>query len=365
MTNDANIEIQLKEQISTQNEKIKKLQKNLYESVLQNIKLLSILELSKNSNSVISLGHNLNLICSQIQDTIENKDLVLIYIDNNDWKLINNKHKDLVYKNIEKPILPSEFIPFRNYRYFYNGDEPEIDFLKPYLNDYFKKKVLLENITIFPLAMTDIIENLGFFIIHSPKGKMKPVDIRLMEACQKQVSYILHIHYLYEISNLDNLTGLFNRRYMEVKIDYEIKRTKRIKSTFGIIFIDIDHFKIVNDTYGHGQGDQVLAKLGFTIIQSVREIDIPCRLGGEEFIIVLPETDQQSTLIVAKRIEKRITELEFKYKGKAFRITVSMGICNFNPKIDKNIELLIERADRALYLAKNSGRNRIVIDNEM
>ncbi len=164
----------------------------------------------------------------------------------------------------------------------------------------------------------------------------------------------------------DGLSQLYNRRYFLELLDREFPRSQRYKLNLACIMMDIDHFKAVNDQYGHLQGDYVIQRLGVIIKEQIREIDIPARYGGEEFIILLPETDQTGTLHVAERFRKRVAMENFTRNEKLrqtqeLRITVSQGVAVFPHPAVVHPNDLIKTADEALYSAKRTGRNRTVL----
>lgn len=155
----------------------------------------------------------------------------------------------------------------------------------------------------------------------------------------------------------DYLTSLPNRKLFYQKLELEIKRLKRNKSPLSLIIIDIDHFKLINDKYGHGVGDKVLVWLAKTIRKYCREIDIPARWGGEEFTIILPETDLNGAIIFAERLRQTI-ETESQTNLHPVKITISIGVATTASKIDYNGFLLL--ADKALYKAKLT-RNKVEV----
>lgn len=154
------------------------------------------------------------------------------------------------------------------------------------------------------------------------------------------------------LSLRDSLTGCGNRRYMEIMLKKIFAESKRYGRHLSAIMLDIDYFKKYNDTYGHIAGDDLLVRLAAIISQEIRETDIVIRYGGEEFLIVLPETELQSALEVAERIRK-----EVETRGD---VTVSLGVSAYGQEM-KNKEALVSRADEALYQAKGAGRNRVVV----
>jgi len=164
---------------------------------------------------------------------------------------------------------------------------------------------------------------------------------------------------LEEISVTDSLTGLYNRKHLQETLTNEVARSERYNRHFGVLMIDIDHFKKYNDTFGHLAGDEVLKKMASVFRRSMRECDYAARYGGEEFLIMLPETGANEAVRAAELIRDRVAKEEFKNGGKSVGMTISLGIAAF-PQHGNNLESLIRSADAALYEAKEGGRNRVV-----
>ena len=165
---------------------------------------------------------------------------------------------------------------------------------------------------------------------------------------------------LERLATFDSLTGLYNRRAILGKLHELINLANRYKEDFSLSMLDIDHFKRVNDRYGHLTGDEVLEKIATLIRRNIRDTDIVGRYGGEEFIIILPKTNLSSAWVVAERIRTIIEKTEMKESaGNVFAITVSQGLCGWER--DEDATSLISRADEALYKAKQKGRNRVQI----
>lgn len=158
---------------------------------------------------------------------------------------------------------------------------------------------------------------------------------------------------------IDNLTGLYNNRYMEKSFKTEIKRSLRYRNKFSVMFLDLDNFKIYNDTYGHLNGDLALKNASFRMLSDLRAEDIMCRYGGEEFVVILPNTPKKHAFIVAERVRKSIRSMAFGPDGKKV-MTISGGISTF-PDDGKNMTKLLDTADEALYRAKRRGKNKIVM----
>ena len=166
-----------------------------------------------------------------------------------------------------------------------------------------------------------------------------------------------------EMAITDGLTGLYNRRYMESHLGSLLEQAGARGKPLTIMVLDIDFFKSINDTYGHDAGDDVLREFATRIRKSIRGIDLACRLGGEEFVIVMPETDMAVATIVAERLRRRIASEPFiiAQGAKAIDVTISIGIATLDTA-DDTASTILKRADQALYRAKRDGRNRVVAD---
>lgn len=158
----------------------------------------------------------------------------------------------------------------------------------------------------------------------------------------------------------DPLTGLFNRRYMEESLEREARRAKRHDTSIGIIMLDIDHFKLLNDMHGHDAGDLVLQELGCFLQRHTRGEDIACRYGGEEFLLILPEAPAEVVIQRAHELHSGIRNLKIVYHGQPLHITVSVGVAVL-PDQSANVRDVVKAADLALYQAKRSGRDHVMM----
>ncbi|HKL25417.1 MAG TPA: diguanylate cyclase [Desulfuromonadales bacterium] len=166
---------------------------------------------------------------------------------------------------------------------------------------------------------------------------------------------------LEELSNTDPLTQLANRRFLMQTLEKEFRRSVRNKQPLALIMADIDHFKRINDTCGHQQGDVVLKAVAEALTDELREYDLAARFGGEEFALLLPDTELFQAKVAAERIRKRVALLEFEGCLKEIGLTISLGVAA-GPRQDiREIDDLVRLADDALYAAKREGRNRVVI----
>jgi two-component system cell cycle response regulator len=183
--------------------------------------------------------------------------------------------------------------------------------------------------------------------------RKKRFSERLRDNAQKSI----------ELAITDALTSLYNRRYMESHLSTLIDQAIGRGKPLSVLIVDIDYFKAINDTHGHDAGDDVLREFALRIRKSIRGIDLACRYGGEEFVVVMPETDLAVATMVAERLRRRIATEAFKIEQgqKTVDVTISIGIAALNDAKD-NAATVLKRADQALYRAKREGRNRVVPD---
>jgi diguanylate cyclase (GGDEF)-like protein len=202
------------------------------------------------------------------------------------------------------------------------------------------------------------------FLLYSVKQK----DNRILQQAYEEISVkndtlLLMNKKLEEIARTDPLTNLSNRRDMLEKLDYEKVRFSRGNQSFVIIICDIDNFKKINDTYGHDFGDVVLKRISSIMKKTLRKQDVVSRWGGEEFLLLLPETTITGGIIAAEKIRKAISQERFEQSGKKIQVTMTFGVEIFD-KLEETIAT-INRADQALYHGKNTGKNQVVSYDSM
>lgn len=169
---------------------------------------------------------------------------------------------------------------------------------------------------------------------------------------------------LYQLAITDSLTRLVNRRHFMERLNAEFARAKRFEGRLGYLICDIDHFKKVNDNYGHSVGDRVLKQVSTILASVIRSIDMAGRYGGEEFVLLLPETGRKGALFVAEKVRRTVEEFDFSPRDEdelpgPQHLTISIGAATFPESNVETTERLIEAADQALYRAKENGRNRV------
>ncbi|QDE97871.1 MULTISPECIES: GGDEF domain-containing protein [Myxococcus] len=164
---------------------------------------------------------------------------------------------------------------------------------------------------------------------------------------------------IYRLTTMDGLTQIYNRRYFDEQLDREISRSRRYERMLSLVLLDIDHFKAVNDKYGHLAGDSVLKQLASTVRTKIRREDVFARYGGEEFAILLPEVSLSGTRQLAEKVRRLVEKQRFEFDRQVIPVTVSVGLAVLEPHHRESGEL-VRDADEKLFDAKTSGRNRVV-----
>jgi diguanylate cyclase (GGDEF)-like protein len=215
-----------------------------------------------------------------------------------------------------------------------------------------------------PLAVEG--EILGCISLNSDQpNAFDAQDLQFLSVIGYQMAATLkHFQRFSSIKNIalyDTLTGLYNRRYFEERLGVETQKSFYGGTPLSLVMVDIDHFKKVNDTFGHTGGDQVLCKTSSLLKSSIRKKDTVARYGGEEFILILPEAGLEESFITAERIRRLVENTSFEIGQAQVNLTISMGISNFPNHRAKSKEELVKMADQALYEAKRGGRNKVCI----
>ncbi|THB68404.1 MAG: sensor domain-containing diguanylate cyclase [Gammaproteobacteria bacterium] len=204
-------------------------------------------------------------------------------------------------------------------------------------------------------------QNCTFLPIMNDAGEVQAVCITVFDVTDTsiyQTKLKEAMGRLEEMSIRDGLTGIYNRRHLENQLASEFDRVRRYGGILSIILFDLDHFKNINDTYGHLAGDEVLKSISSRLEAVLRNSDIAGRYGGEEFTVILPNTDAEGAAILAERLRKEVEESEIIYDGQKIPVTISVGVTLLSDNIE-NHEMLLNQADTALYYCKENGRNQV------
>jgi diguanylate cyclase (GGDEF)-like protein len=192
-------------------------------------------------------------------------------------------------------------------------------------------------------------------------------ELKLLEALADFAAIAIenarHVKRIHELTITDDCTNLYNARHLNFILETEIYRSQRYNFEFSLVFIDLDHFKSVNDTHGHLMGSKLLAEIGEVLKTKCRLIDMAFRYGGDEFVIVLPQTSKENAIGVARRVHQMIGETTWLvFEGLNTRITASVGVASY-PSDSKTKEGILHLADEAMYLVKNTSRNGVAAAN--
>lgn len=216
-------------------------------------------------------------------------------------------------------------------------------------------------------GMEFMCQDLTLMPIKNAEGEVDKVCIVVFDATDTAIYRTMHqaaMKKLEMVSRIDGLTQLFNRSHWQSRLSEEFSRAARYQTPLSLIMFDLDHFKKVNDTYGHLGGDAVLCNVARVVRSSLRENDIAGRYGGEEFGIILPNTPEAGAMIVADRIRASIEASPVPFEEREIKATSSLGVAEYRPGV-ADCEELIAQADAALYRAKEGGRNRVILHSTM
>jgi two-component system cell cycle response regulator len=208
-------------------------------------------------------------------------------------------------------------------------------------------------------------EYLGSLVLERGAGSPFPEDaLAVLHLLRRTVTTSVKLMLLYEenrwLSVVDPLTQLYNRRYFMEHFESQYRQFMRYKTSLALLFIDIDNFKLVNDTYGHHVADMVLTQVAEILRASARTVDLVARVGGEEFVVMLPQTPVDGGKVLAERLRDKVERFPFGNEGDPIRVTISIGVAAFTAEM-RDAQALLDRADRAMYEAKLAGKNRVVV----
>jgi diguanylate cyclase (GGDEF)-like protein len=184
--------------------------------------------------------------------------------------------------------------------------------------------------------------------------------LNLLTTVAQQAAVAIESVRHYEMATLDSLTGFFLRDYFFTRLEEEFRRAGRYGGSFSLLMLDLDGFKEINDTHGHIAGDQYLRAIAETIQSRLRGADLACRYGGDEFCLLLPETDLGGAQVIAERIREAVARTIVEAEGATLRTTVSIGLASFPAPRVRDVKGVLRNADEALYEAKRAGRDRVV-----
>lgn len=312
-------------------------------------------EINTAITSTFELQEILSLILQVLTTLVNTQGVSIVLVDETDGTLRIAEHHGLSAKDIE------------NFYIYYAKLQDSLfqDIMQKRTPRFFDETENLAIPLILSVPLVSRKKVIGFLNIHTMYKSMQltPDKIELVYALSSQASIAISNAQLFqalrEQAIIDPCTNLYNFRYFQQKLDEEIAFYNVSREPLSLLILDIDHFKRVNDTYGHVYGDTVLRELGNILKRNVRSEDSVCRYGGEEFAIIFPHCRHDVTMRIAERIRSRIEETSTNDRRGIFKdpVTVSIGVAEYEPELSKT--LFVQRADNALYYAKNHGRNMV------
>ena len=343
-----------------------------------------IIEIWRNINSSESLPKVLATIISGLSNDLDFLYCILFQIhnDKDGTKLKVSIASEVEYFNIEEILgnkLKTFSIPIEckdnflistirsqkiqqmeNFHDIFKGSDLT---LEKYKLDRLASIFIDRAITVLPLMVQG--NPFGCLVAVSLKKEVDSMEKNYLKLFAGQIELSVSMTRLLESVKTqavtDVLTGLYNRRYFDETLAKEIKKSQRSQRPFTLITLDLDHLKQINDTYGHSAGDKAIALIGSILLKSARETDIPARFGGEEFALVMPDTDTEGGIDAAERIRAMIASKKIEGVG---NITASIGVATYL-KHANTIEDLVKLVDQAMYSAKENGRNRVEVAKTM
>jgi len=331
-------------------------------------KLETMLQIGRAMSSILNLDELAKFIVEKIADVLKAKNCSLMLIDENDDILTIKAAiglDDVIIKStrIKLGQSISGWVAKEGEPVLVTDIENDLKFARANLPKYQTKSLLC-----IPLKVKDSILgviNVADKDVEDEDNIFTGEDLRFLAVVCNYAAIAIENAQLYgavkNLARTDGLTTLFNHRYFQTHLNQEVARVQRYPRPLSLIMFDIDSFKKFNDTYGHPMGDMVLSQIAKAIKKNVRKVDIPCRYGGEEFAIILPETKIKECAVVAEKIRKSVEDLKFDTeKGlRKKKMTISGGVADFQPGMTK--EELVRYADEMLYKAKSEGKNKICV----
>ena len=334
---------------------IKSIMENRINIVKKSSTILELIPLiSKKSNKILAVTNDSDKIVGVV-----NYDELLVNILN---KISGKKKQDILNKEI------SNFMN-KNLILVHPEDDivPTFELMKENKIDYIVV-INSDNYPVGILNIYDLFENVIKIKIRNMDYSVNEIEKKSSLEKDKVIKKLMkEIDTLHAQSTIDPLTGLFNVRYFNKIIEEEVERARRYKYSISIIFMDLDHFKDINDIYGHDCGNLVLHEIGKLLsnnsnnVNMLRKSDVAIRYGGEEFIVICPNTKKEQALILGERIRKTIEKKRFNYESTIINITVSVGIAEHKGSSKQPIAITIKNADVAMYEAKHLGRNKVIV----
>ncbi|WP_300369829.1 diguanylate cyclase [Brachyspira sp.] len=339
----------------------------MYRSIIKSI-IENRIGIIKKNSTLSELYSSVSKSSNKILAVINDSDKIVGIINYNE--LLVNILKNITKKN-SKNILDKPISSFMNKKLLIAHPEDDIMVAFEIMQENKTDYLIIINNDDYPIGVIniyDMYESIVKIRMSNMKFAITEVEKKSSIEKDKVIKKLMkEIDSLHAQSTIDPLTGLFNVRYFNKIIEEEVERAKRYKYSISIIFMDLDHFKDINDIYGHDCGNVVLHEIGRLLgnaaenINTLRKSDIAIRYGGEEFIVICPNTKKEQAYILAERIRKTVEKKRFNYEFNIINVTVSVGIAEHKGTSNKPIADTIKNADSAMYEAKHLGRNKVIM----
>lgn len=340
----------------------------LYNELKQDMRdLTAMLDVTRAISSTLDSKEILYLIVKKISEVINVARCSIVRIDpEGGYGTVVASHEDPTirdlkinlrkYPEIKKSLQMKDIVVIKDV-----WKDPLMVKVRKYL-----EKIKFDSIMVIPVIYREEVIGTLFLRTSRSGATFTEKEIRFCRVVANAASGALYNAFLYEMMEeektrlhklaiTDGLTGVYNHRYFTLRLEEEFDRFRRYNHSMSLVMLDIDYFKVINDTYGHRKGDIVLKEFARVLKNNIRKTDILARYGGEEFVILLPQTDQPGAFTEGERIRKILKEHDYRIKGA--KITVSLGIATHPCEGIKTPDDLIGCADKALYLAKGKGRD--------
>lgn len=321
--------------------------------------LEAIYKIAKQTTAVLDLEQLLETMCSLLIEAFTVDHVSVFLLDQEGRLVLRREHGRL------KPRV-REGEPFAEEGIYAQGVYPSRQ--APLANEFDEERGVCEKTgSEMSVPLLSFGQKLGLLVCSSAqKSAFQPEDIQSLESVADILAIaIQNAGYVEKVrmqANLDGLTGVFNRRYFETKILEKMAEADRYAGKMSLLMLDIDRFKSINDEFGHLLGDEVLKQVSALLTHHLRRVDLLCRYGGEEFVIIAPATTEANAAVLARKLRALIEHHEF--PGIPRAVTVSFGVAEF-PAHGSARDSLVRASDAALYAAKQSGRNRVVVFSEL
>ena len=318
--------------------------------------LQAINSIAKHATSVLELRELVSSVCSLVQRSFPG-DEACVLLKEEDALILRAQHGSLT------PLLAEgDTFPCRKDWWNSAPDSGGVEVTGDLSGAAGNERLYDDARSRISIPMISYGQPLGLLVLSSREpdffahAELQPLE-SVADIFASAIQNALYVQRVKQLAYLDGLTGIFNRRYFEIRIAEEIERARRYSTDLALIMVDVDKFKSLNDDFGHLLGDEVLRQVSSLLSRHIRKSDVVCRYGGEEFVVLLPQTTGEQALHVAEKL--RLAVAEWQFPGVPRSLTISGGVAVFSNHAQK-AEQLVKAADGALYAAKEAGRNRMV-----